>query len=296
MAELLAQFSDSALNDRLQDESITRETLICPEGTENWTTFQQTFLEANELKCKNIASKKSRVIVSAAVVILLLLAGLSLKVFLGDRDGPGSQKNPATKGENPEATTTGKSSEIANPKHPEKAVSKDELLRYYVGIGFSQKEAEIYAEYAKGFNEPKQEPATAMMVMGAFYEGRQLWDPEKVMYWHYKAAEAGSGKAMYRLHQILHPGFPLTYRGYPKVNAEKSLYWAQKAAEKNDKDGLYAMGNYCWFGARNNSGDSFIFAPDKPEAGQWWRKAAKAGSTKAEEKLAKYKDEIDRLK
>lgn len=176
----------------------------------------------------------------------------------------------------------------ANGDDGEEGASKAKLRDYYKGIGFSDAETEAVLQ----FFEKRLEPADAMATLAALYELRDMWDPDKVMYWNYKAAEAGSGDAMYRLAVILDPGFALAYRGYPKGDAEQSHNWIRKAADAGNPEGLNSMGSALWHGVRGNDGVDFLIKPNKREAIEWWRKAAKAGSSDARENLEENKEEI----
>lgn len=269
--EVIGPLSEAALKDLSKNQKITKESQICREGSESWESFEKVFPSKAEPMGEPIKPLKNRLRFLGAIAVVILIAGIIWKTT---KQGDESEH----------ATQT--------PQELQTEPTEEEILDYYRGIGFSEKEAEIYFDYFP----KKHEPARAMLVLGGLYETRNLWNPDKVMFWHKKAAEAGSGKAMYRLHQILHPEFALAYRGYPKGNWEQSIYWAQKAAEQNDKDGLYAMGVLCWFGARDGYGDAFIHTPNKRDAAKWWRKASKAGSIEAEKRLEEHKHEISSLK
>ena len=166
----------------------------------------------------------------------------------------------------------------------------DQLVNYYVDIGFSPIEAKQFIDRmgdGRKYDAPK-----AMMLLAALYEGRNMFDTKECMYWHHKAAEAGSADAMWRLHQILHPGFALAYKGYPKGDAETSFEWARKAAEHGSAEGMNAMGFYCWSGVRDNEGRGMVREPNKKKAVLWWKRAADAGSDEAKKSLKEHHEEI----
>jgi|GEM_PF-1882239 len=206
--------------------------------------------------------------VAAALILLLLAGGFSGLRMIG----------------------VGKNDDFVTPKSEENQ-QKANLIAYYNSIGFSDSEAEAILRY---FTK-KLEPAEAMSTLGACYEGHDMWDPDKVMYWHYKAAEAGSGDAMYRLAVILHPDFTLAFRGYPKGNSRESHRWVREAAEHGNPEGMNAMGNDCWFGVIDNDRTNLLIEPNRREAVKWWEKAAKAGSSDAKEALIEHKEEISAI-
>lgn len=178
--------------------------------------------------------------------------------------------------------------ERSSEEDAERASGDPNLQAYYQGLGFSDTETEAVLEY---FDE-RLEPADAMATLAGLYELRDMWDPDKIMHWNYKAAAAGSGDSMYRLAVILHPGFALAYKGYPKGDAEQSHNWTRKAAEAGNPEGLNGMGSALWYGVMDNDGAEFLIEPNKREAIEWWRKAVKAGSSDARGNLEKYQDEI----
>ncbi len=166
----------------------------------------------------------------------------------------------------------------------------DQLVNYYVDIGFSPIEAKQFID--RMGDKMKYDAPKAMRLLAALYEGREMFDVKECMYWHHKAAEAGSADAMWRLHTILHPGFAFAYKGYPKGDAKTSFEWARKAAEHGNAKGMNAMGSYCWYGVRDNEGPGMVREPNKKEAVLWWKRAADAGSDAAKKSLKDHHEEI----
>lgn len=172
----------------------------------------------------------------------------------------------------------------------ETSVDVSNLVSHYKSIGFSEDEAKQFIDIIgdkKKYDAPK-----AMSRLAALYEGRTMFDVKNCMSWLYKAAEAGSTDAMFRLHQILYPNFALSFLGYPEGDAKQSRDWAMKAAEHGHADGMNAIGYYNWYGEYENDGGELIMHPDKSQALVWWRKAAEAGSADAAAQIEKYRNGI----
>ena len=179
---------------------------------------------------------------------------------------------------------------LTHPQSAKTSVHASNLISHYKSIGFSEVEAKQFIDSMS--DEKKYDAPKAMMLLAALYEGRTMFDVEKCMSWLYKAAEAGSADAMFRLHRILHPNFALSFLGYPEGDAKQSLDWAKKAAEHGDADGMNAMGYYHWYGEYETDGGELIMHPNKPQALVWWRKAAEAGSADAKAQIEKYRNGI----
>ena len=178
---------------------------------------------------------------------------------------------------------------LTNPEPKKTPVHAPSLISHYKSIGFSEVEAEMFGSL---YGEKAIEAAKALNLMASYYESRNTFDAERCMSWRYKAAKSGSPAAMFRLHQILHPNFALSFLGYPEGDAKQSLDWAIKAAEHGHADGMNAMGYYNWYGEYETDGGEVIMHPNKPQALVWWRKAAEAGSADAKAQIEKYRNGI----
>ncbi|MEI7775065.1 MAG: hypothetical protein WCK17_09835, partial [Verrucomicrobiota bacterium] len=178
---------------------------------------------------------------------------------------------------------------LTNPEPKKTPVHAPSLISHYKSIGFSEVEAEMFGSL---YGEKAIEAAKALNLMASYYESRNAFDAERCMSWRYKAAKSGSSAAMFRLHQILHPNFALSFLGYPEGDAKQSLDWAIKAAEHGHADGMNAMGYYNWYGEHETDGGEVIMHSNKPQALVWWRKAAEAGSADAKAQIEKYRNGI----
>ena len=173
------------------------------------------------------------------------------------------------------------------PRTAEESAKRASLTSHYKSIGFSGFDAEMLSEED---DNKIDKPSEAMFLLASLYERNDRFDVKKCMSWYDKAAQAGSTKAMFRLHEIFHPNFTDANLGYPDGDAKQSLDWAKKAAENGGMDGMYVMGYYNLNGEYDTEGKSLIVKPNKPNALMWWRKAAEAGSAKAKDQLEKFRD------
>ena len=180
---------------------------------------------------------------------------------------------------------TAEASATSTTQSAKESIQDLNLISHYKSIGFSEAEAEMFVS---NHSDKKIEASEAMMLLASIYETLDTFDGGKCMSWLYKAAEAGSPAAMFRLHQILHPNFALAFLGYPEGDAKQSIEWATKAAKNGYADGMNAMGYYYWYGEYENDGGELIMQPNKSQALIWWKRAADAGSADAEAQIEKF--------